>query len=54
MKKKESIKPLVEIKQLEWSQSVKVLTLRDFNYQWREFCKVGIKTKITTRVDRST
>ena len=30
---------LAKLKKIKWFQSVKQLTLRDFNYQWIEFCK---------------
>jgi len=30
---------LAKLKNLQWSQSSKHLTLKDFNYQWIEFCK---------------
>jgi len=32
-------KHLAKLKKIKWFQSLKQLTLRDYNYQWIEFCK---------------
>jgi len=36
------IRLLVKLKKFRWSKSSKLLTLRDFNYQWIECCKNNI------------
>jgi CRISPR/Cas system CSM-associated protein Csm3 (group 7 of RAMP superfamily) len=41
----EEINFLAKLKNLQWTKSSKQLTVRDFNYQWIEFCKKFIEYK---------